>query len=208
MELQLGLALSTHQSQSQPLDLNSHAYDPIFPFHQNKKRTLSQIFDHAPQTPHTDLVLPTLSLLPLTPTHHQDDHDHHSQCSSITKKDEEDADDVVGWPPVNYRRKKLRVDNCGDHDEVAGRNNHVIWVDHGCSTTSNSQYVKVKMEGVGIARKVDLGMHRSFHTLMETLMDMFGTCHQESNGYELAYQDKEGDWLLAQDVPWRQVLPT
>jgi len=61
------------------------------------------------------------------------------------------------------------------------------------------------MEGVGIARKVDLGMHQSFQTLMETLMDMFATDHQESNSYELAYQDKEGDWLLAQDVPWRQV---
>ncbi|KAK7262895.1 hypothetical protein RJT34_30476 [Clitoria ternatea] len=30
--------------------------------------------------------------------------------------------------------------------------------------------------------------------------------HQLSNIYELAYQDKEGDWLLAEDVPWRQVI--
>ncbi|XP_047157397.1 auxin-responsive protein IAA29-like [Vigna umbellata] len=214
MELQLGLALSTNQSQS--LDLNSHAYDSIF--HQNnfnKKRTFFQLFDHAPQTLHTDLVLPTLSLLPLTPSHHQDDHDQHSQCSSITKKDEEDAEDIVGWPPVNYWRKKLRVDNIGDRDEVVGKNNHVVWVDrchgHGCLTTgrsnsSKSLYVKVKMEGVGIARKVELGMHQSFKTLTETLMDMFGTGHQESNSYELAYQDKEGDWLLAQDVPWRSFV--
>lgn len=110
----------------------------------------------------------------------------------------------MGWPPVNYWRKKLRV----DHDEVAGKNDHVVWVDrchsHG-SNSSKSLYVKVKMEGVGIARKVDLGMHQSFEMLMETLMDMFGTGHRESNSYELAYQDKEGDWLLAQDVPWRQV---
>ncbi|WVZ11421.1 hypothetical protein V8G54_015951 [Vigna mungo] len=122
----------------------------------------------------------------------------------MIKDDEEDAEDIVGWPPVNYWRKKLRV----DHDEVVGKNDHVVWVDrchgHG-SSSSKSLYVKVKMEGVGIARKVDLGMHQSFETLMETLMDMFGTGHQESNSYELAYQDKEGDWLLAQDVPWRQV---
>lgn len=32
------------------------------------------------------------------------------------------------------------------------------------------------------------------------------TGHQQFNSYELAYQDKEGDWLLAEDVPWRQVL--
>ncbi|KAK7347543.1 hypothetical protein VNO80_22076 [Phaseolus coccineus] len=209
MELQLGLALSTNSSQL--LDLNSHAYDSIFPYHQNK-RTFSQLFHHAPQTLHNDLILPTLSLLPLTPNHHQDHHDNHTQCSTITKKDddEEDVEGVVGWPPVNYWRKKIRVDNCGDHDEVVGNNDNIVWVDqchgHGCSATrrSNSLYVKVKMEGVGIARKVDLGMHQSFETLMETLMDMFGTRLQESNSYELAYQDKEGDWLLAQDVPWRQ----
>ncbi|ESW27032.1 hypothetical protein PHAVU_003G167700 [Phaseolus vulgaris] len=201
MELQLGLALST--SSSQLLDLNSHAYDSIFPFHHNNKRTFSQL-------------IPTLSLLPLTPNHHQEDHHHHdnhTQCSTITNKDdEEDVEGVVGWPPVNYWRKKIRVDNCGDQEEVVGNNDNIVWVDqchgHGCSATgrSNSLYVKVKMEGVGIARKVDLGMHQSFETLMETLMDMFGTGLQESNSYELAYQDKEGDWLLAQDVPWRSFV--
>lgn len=110
----------------------------------------------------------------------------------------------MGWPPVNYHwRKKLRV------DEVVGNNNnnnHMVSVaDH----RHHSVYVKVKMEGVGIARKVDLSMHQSFHTLKQTLMDMFGKCNiQQSNNYELAYLDKEGDWLLAQDLPWRQVHPT
>lgn len=77
----------------------------------------------------------------------------------------------MGWPPVNYHwRKKLRV------DEVVGNNNnnnHMVSVaDH----RHHSVYVKVKMEGVGIARKVDLSMHQSFHTLKQTLMDMFGKC--------------------------------
>lgn len=41
---------------------------------------------------------------------------------------------------------------------------------------NHRNYVKVKMEGVGIARKVNLGMHHSFHTLNQTLMDMFEKC--------------------------------
>ena len=71
MELQLGLALSTH----------SRAYDQPF---SHKKRTFSQLMmmEHAPPPHH--VMLPTLSLLPLTPSHHVVD-DHHSQCSNITK---------------------------------------------------------------------------------------------------------------------------
>ena len=70
MELQLALAL------------------PINPTY-HKKRTFSQLLmmDHAapPESTLTDhVMLPTLSLLPLTPNHHHDD-DHHSQCSNITK---------------------------------------------------------------------------------------------------------------------------
>lgn len=84
----------------------------------------------------------------------------------------------MGWPPVNHWRKKLHV------EEVVGNNNnidHMVWVDHRQTHSlqgysSNTLYVKVKMEGVGIARKVDLSMHQSFHTLKETLMDMFGKC--------------------------------
>nr|KYP55729.1 Auxin-responsive protein IAA13 [Cajanus cajan] len=186
MELQLALALPIPTNPSNLLHLNST----------HKKRTFSQLLDHAPQT---------LTLLPLTPNH------------NITKNDhDEDVEAIVGWPPVNYLRKKLRVDNCGD--EVVGNNDHMLRLDHHrhhdhgsdgvVESKSNTLYVKVKMEGVGIARKVDLGMHQSFQTLKETLMDMFGKCNPQSNTYELAYQDKEGDWLHAEDVPWRQVHHT
>jgi auxin-responsive protein IAA len=37
-------------------------------------------------------------------------------------------------------------------------------------------YIKVKMEGVGIARKIDVSLHHSFPTLKQTLLDMFGIC--------------------------------
>ncbi|XP_061350735.1 auxin-responsive protein IAA29-like [Gastrolobium bilobum] len=197
MELQLGLALPTNPS-----------------FH--KKRSFSQLFDdHAQVTTNsTDVMLPTLSLLPGHPNHDDDPHEERSHCSTITtKNDEDDVEALVGWPPVSSWRKKLRFNNY-DGDEVAGNDHVVLNIDHNHGghgsvglRGSKSLYVKVKMEGVGIARKVDLIMHHSFQTLKETLMDMFGKCgHQQSNSYELAYQDEEGDWLLAEDVPWRSFI--
>lgn len=38
----------------------------------------------------------------------------------------------------------------------------------------NSRYVKVKMDGVGIGRKVDLSQYHCFDELRATLMKMFG----------------------------------
>ncbi|KEH32129.1 putative transcription factor interactor and regulator AUX-IAA family [Medicago truncatula] len=195
MELHLGLALSTYN--------NSHAYNISstknhFPLnHDNKKRRFSQLLEHAAETTN----LPTLSLLPLTPGH-SDDHDHddqhcsHSSTTTITKSNEDDEEALVGWPPVNCRRKKLR---CNENDVE----DHVVPID---GSHNHRNYVKVKMEGVGIARKVNLGMHHSFHTLNQTLMDMFEKCDHDQQQYELVYQDKEGDWLLAQDISWRSFI--
>ncbi|XP_058732444.1 auxin-responsive protein IAA28-like [Vicia villosa] len=181
MELHLSLALS-----------NSHAYDASTKTHfPNKKRSFSQLLEHAAETSsntnRSDVMFHTLCLLPLTPGH-SDHHDHehscHSSTSTITKRGEDDEEALVGWPPVYYRRKKLRY----NEDHVVSRN-----------------YVKVKMEGVGIGRKVNLSTHHSFHTLNQTLMHMFGKCDDQQQ-YELVYQDKEGDWILAQDVSWRSFI--
>ncbi|XP_076920424.1 auxin-responsive protein IAA31-like [Bidens hawaiensis] len=87
---------------------------------------------------------------------------------------------LVGWPPVNKSSKKL----CGGG--VGG-------------TKPKSMFVKVHMEGYGIARKINLNQHRSYRTLVHTLAHMFGKCKED---VKLTYQDKEGDWLLAGDVPW------
>lgn len=32
-----------------------------------------------------------------------------------------------------------------------------------------------------------------------------GKCTEDRGSYRLTYQDKEGDWLLAGDVPWKYV---
>jgi auxin-responsive protein IAA len=77
----------------------------------------------------------------------------------IYRSDENDEEALVGWPPVNHQRKKHR---CNDEDDDYDHNQR--------------NFVKVKMEGEGIARKVNLTMHNSFHTLNQTLINMFGKC--------------------------------
>ena len=41
---------------------------------------------------------------------------------------------------------------------------------------SNSKYVKVKMEGVAITRKIDLRLYNSYQTLTKSLISMFAKC--------------------------------
>ena len=95
-----------------------------------------------------------------------------SRCRN-TNDDEEDG--VVGWPPIRSWRKRLCCDiAAGRSLEIGNRT-----VENGCSCggrVSKFMYVKVKMEGVAIARKVDLSAHGCFETLMNTLMNMFGKC--------------------------------
>ncbi|CAN6208556.1 unnamed protein product [Urochloa humidicola] len=106
---------------------------------------------------------------------------------------------LVGWPPV----KCLHRRSCG----------------------GGGGYVKVKMEGVAIGRKVDVSLHASYEDLLRTLAGMFppsadtsgaggvvaeaaaaGTQQQERGRghqpYVVTYEDGDGDWLLVGDVPW------
>ncbi|KAF8034514.1 hypothetical protein BT93_C0742 [Corymbia citriodora subsp. variegata] len=77
---------------------------------------------------------------------------------------------------------------------------------HHFSGNKESTYLKVTMEGVGIGRKVDLSLHRSLHSLMYTLINMFGLCYEESENLKLAYQDRNGEWLLVENVTWRSFV--
>ncbi|KAF7149163.1 hypothetical protein RHSIM_Rhsim03G0250500 [Rhododendron simsii] len=104
----------------------------------------------------------------------------------------EEEDGVVGWPPIKSWRMKL----CQKNNVYGGCGG-------GGGGGSNPTLVKVKMEGVVITRKVDLSLHHSYQELKDTLVEMF-VIPGEENGeaYNLTYQDREGDWLLAGDVPW------
>ncbi|XP_077211728.1 auxin-responsive protein IAA1-like [Tasmannia lanceolata] len=99
---------------------------------------------------------------------------------------------VVGWPPVKSIRK---------------------------NALKSCTYVKVAVDGAPYLRKVDLGMYNGYHQLLAALEDMF-TCFtirnhvNESklvdrvNGTEYlpTYEDKDGDWMLVGDVPWKMFV--
>ncbi|KAL5771437.1 hypothetical protein ACOSP7_015591 [Xanthoceras sorbifolium] len=228
MELQLGLSLPTHAVKLR-FDLNSYVYDhkDIMCSHSSrnaldfvflptnctsttnndicsdaKKRSFDEAFEQVRPVP------PTLPLLRWTnqPNDDDDPKDFDNSSSFSTNKISEE-DDVVGWPPIKNLRKKHRHQH---HRSRAGKNNQTVENGFGCGDRqSNSIFVKVNMEGVAITRKIDLSLHDSFQTLTNTLMAKFGSWHHEdSKSYKLSYQDKEGDWLLAQDVPWRTFIRT
>ncbi|KAL8262824.1 hypothetical protein R6Q59_024173 [Mikania micrantha] len=91
--------------------------------------------------------------------------------------------------------------------------------------TGHSGFVKVNMDGLPIGRKVDLNAHDCYETLAQALEIMFlkastsakfirAEKHQRSrlldgsSDFVLTYEDKEGDWMLVGDVPWRMFLGT
>lgn len=89
---------------------------------------------------------------------------------------------VVGWPPVrSYRKNVLQA-----------------------------SYVKVSMDGAAYLRKIDLNLYKSYTELLKALENMFKCSigvYSEREGYNGSdyvptYEDKDGDWMLAGDVPW------
>ncbi|XP_027352601.1 auxin-responsive protein IAA11-like [Abrus precatorius] len=159
---------------------------------------------------------------------------------------------VVGWPPLGvYRMNSYNSHAKSPAAEIfnstiekresnatlvrksanGGSDNDNIIAKEKRSLRS-SLFVKVKMDGIPIGRKVDLSAHSSYKTLAQTLEHMFNesttvhTC-KGSNGedcctivgadghsklldgssdFVLTYEDKEGDWMLVGDVPWWMFL--
>ncbi|VFQ59688.1 unnamed protein product [Cuscuta campestris] len=108
---------------------------------------------------------------------------------------------VVGWPPVRGYRKNLMAEK-----EVAAGGGGV--------------YVKVSMAGAPYLRKMDLKVYGSYPDLVKGLEEMFrcSIClYGEREGgyinfiqgpddYTPTYEDKDGDWMLAGDVPWEMFV--
>ncbi|XP_022016643.1 auxin-responsive protein IAA29-like [Helianthus annuus] len=72
----------------------------------------------------------------------------------------------------------------------------------------NELFVKVKMEGVGIARKIDLNVFHSFEMLTTALIHMFNKSVEIEEGvsYKLMYQHRDGHWHLGGDLPWEWLV--
>lgn len=75
----------------------------------------------------------------------------------------------------------------------------------------SGMYVKVSMDGAPFLRKTDLKVYNNYSELLKALENMFKCSigvYTEREGYNgsdesaLTYEDKDGDWMLAGDVPW------
>ncbi|XP_058780558.1 auxin-responsive protein IAA8-like [Vicia villosa] len=122
---------------------------------------------------------------------------------------------VVGWPPIRSFRKNSMASNLTkNNDEDEGK------------PGSDCLYVKVSMDGAPYLRKIDIKIYNNYKDLSSALEKMFtcftiGQCNSpglpgkdglsesslrdllDGSEYVLTYEDKDGDWMLVGDVPWR-----
>ncbi|CAI9100837.1 OLC1v1038019C1 [Oldenlandia corymbosa var. corymbosa] len=209
MDLQLGLAFSSG-TMDKGFDLNSSEIEvrgdsEASPFGNSecnfKKRNFGEAFEEEGRRIDVPRTLPLL----VWDKQGGDDLDDEADSSSVMNNNKSERNDVhggvVGWPPLNPWRKKICQSN---HRQGCAVN--CVAVENGGGGAGirgkNSMYVKVKMEGVGIARKVDLNLHYSYQTLLQTLIGMFGKYQESVQFYQLEYQDEEGDWQPVENVNW------
>ncbi|KAK9054691.1 hypothetical protein SSX86_025770 [Deinandra increscens subsp. villosa] len=115
-----------------------------------------------------------------------------SECSVVTKSPPS-RKQLVGWPPVRFSRKN--------------------------TTKSDCKYVKVAVDGAPYLRKVDLELYSGYQQFLCAFEDLF-SCFairnvsremklvDPANGVEYVptYEDKDGDWMLVGDVPWKMFV--
>ncbi|XP_050268416.1 auxin-responsive protein IAA29 [Quercus robur] len=216
MELQLALALPVHNS-VKGFDLNDGGIESKEPVASQlwsyggsleskkclkNKRSSEEAFGKMGGVPQ---IFP-LMVWSGQPNEEDDRKGQNRKTSSIVNKNEVEENHVVGWPPIkSWMKKQLHQQQQQQHQGGRVKNDGVAERSGG----RNSLYVKVKMEGQAIARKIDLRLFHSYQALTNTLISMFEKeAKFDKNGvnYTLTYQDKEGDWLLAGDVPWQTFI--
>ncbi|KAJ6906155.1 auxin-responsive protein IAA31-like [Populus alba x Populus x berolinensis] len=88
-------------------------------------------------------------------------------------------------------------------------------VDNKNKRIRSSLFVKVCLDGNSMCRKLDLLAHDGYSSLITTLSHMFNTTtlypeavciHAQRHHHVLTYIDREGDWMMAGDVPWEMFL--
>ncbi|XP_006654102.2 auxin-responsive protein IAA15 [Oryza brachyantha] len=106
---------------------------------------------------------------------------------------------VVGWPPVRAFRKNALAASAS-------------------AASRKAKFVKVAVDGAPYLRKVDLEAYPGYDQLLAALQDKFFshfTIRKLGNEemklvdavtgteYVPTYEDKDGDWMLVGDVPWK-----
>ncbi|XP_071710769.1 auxin-responsive protein IAA1-like isoform X2 [Rutidosis leptorrhynchoides] len=121
-----------------------------------------------------------------------DQHDM-TECSVVTKSSPS-KEQIVGWPPVKCYRKNTTINDC--------------------------KYVKVAVDGAPYLRKLDLQLYTCYQQLLCAFEHLFSSCFtirnilnetklmDPANGtvYVTTYEDKDGDWMLVGDVPWKMFV--
>ncbi|CAN0920387.1 Auxin-responsive protein IAA16 [Linum grandiflorum] len=136
---------------------------------------------------------------------------------------------VVGWPPIrSFRKNVMAVQKTNNGDETTSERNQTTTTSAAATTSSAAAFVKVSMDGAPYLRKVDLKLYHSYPQLSEALAKMFssfttiGNCGPNgikdfssesklvdllnSSEYVPTYEDKDGDWMLVGDVPWKMFV--
>ncbi|KAI3684263.1 hypothetical protein L6452_33484 [Arctium lappa] len=117
-------------------------------------------------------------------------------CSDLIAGKPRSKERVVGWPPLRSYRKNYTM-------------------------KSNCKYVKVAVDGAPYLRKVDLQSYGGYQQLLCVFEEMF-SCFMIRNvliekkmmntvsrsEHVPTYEDKDGDWMLFGDVPWKMFVET
>ncbi|KAF0925946.1 hypothetical protein E2562_018745 [Oryza meyeriana var. granulata] len=113
---------------------------------------------------------------------------------------------VVGWPPVRAFRKNALAASAS-----------------AAASSGKAKFVKVAVDGAPYLRKVDLEAYPGYDQLLAALQDKFFshfTIRKLGNEemklvdavsgteYVPTYEDKDGDWMLVGDVPWKMFVET
>ncbi|CAN1288661.1 Auxin-responsive protein IAA14 [Linum perenne] len=121
---------------------------------------------------------------------------------------------VVGWPPIrSFRKNVMAVQKTNEPSDTAA--------------ATAAAFVKVSMDGAPYLRKVDLRLYNSYAELSAALGKMFSSFTGGGGGdgvakdftsesklvdllngadYVPTYEDKDGDWMLVGDVPWKMFV--
>ncbi|KAH0940905.1 hypothetical protein HID58_000542 [Brassica napus] len=210
MELDLDLSLSPHTNSSNfglGFDLNKHL--------NTKEKSFDAMLGL--ENMEEDCYVSKPRSFSLNGQSDKEDDDPLEPDSSVVYDEEENCK-VVGWPPIkscmkkylNYRHRS-RNHPYHHHGRRINISNQPATIERGGPLTSlrSSMYVKVKMDGVAITRKVDIKLFNSYESLTNSLITMFSQyqdCDREDTNFKFTFQGKEGDWLLPGDVPWKYDL--
>uniref|UniRef100_A0ACD5WBE2 Uncharacterized protein n=1 Tax=Avena sativa TaxID=4498 RepID=A0ACD5WBE2_AVESA len=113
---------------------------------------------------------------------------------------------VVGWPPVcAYRKSTFQQPSSPATKSKDGHEQEAAAAGKHRSGGGGGLYVKVSMDGAPYLRKVDLRTYGGYGELRDALDKLFG-CFSSPDAaagqFAVAYEDKDGDLMLAGDVPW------